>query len=198
MIFPRASSFIIPITFLGKLLVSNLASRSLLILHTSAEVFTCNLMGKTVSLCEEKFYTISLLLLDLVIVEVIHQSHADIEDAHSTAHSQLTDLLNASLVRFMWIATRSSSIIMQCLNFAFALSYDAFFRLLTSLTSTRLLIFFHSFSRDRVVHLEEIFIEFTCCFRAQLSVGLNVISHPRIFNETDSFTNLFDPQVRAG
>ena len=45
-------------------------------------------MGKNVSLCEEKFYTISLLLLDLVIVEVIHQSHADIEDAHSTAHSQ--------------------------------------------------------------------------------------------------------------
>lgn len=92
MIFPPASSFIIPITFLGKLLVSNLASRSLLILHTSAEVFTSNLMGKTVSLCEEKFYTISLLLLDLVIVEVIHQFsslHVDCNKVFLNYHAML-------------------------------------------------------------------------------------------------------------
>ena len=36
------------------------------------------------SVCEEKVNTIFIPLLDVVIVEVIHLSLADIEDAHST------------------------------------------------------------------------------------------------------------------
>ena len=47
------------------------------------QVFNCHLLSKTVSVCEEKLYAISLLLLDAFLVEVIHQSLADIEDAHS-------------------------------------------------------------------------------------------------------------------
>lgn len=88
--------------------------------------------------------------------------------------------------------------IVQCLKFAFAASFYAFFWLLTNLTSTLFLIFVYSFSEDRFVHqLEEIFFKFMRCFRMQLRVELKVISLPRFFNKTDSFMNHFDTQTKA-
>ena len=48
------------------------------------EIISFNLIHETVSVCEEKLCIILIFRLDLVIVEVIHQSLADIEDSHST------------------------------------------------------------------------------------------------------------------
>ena len=57
-------------------LISNIST------YVPVEIFSFNVLHQTVSICKEKLCTISILLLGVVIVEVINQSLAVIEDAH--------------------------------------------------------------------------------------------------------------------
>ena len=61
-------------------LISNIST------YVPVEIFSFNVIHQTDSICKEKLCTISILLLGVVIVEVINQSLAVIEDAHSAIY----------------------------------------------------------------------------------------------------------------
>ena len=71
-------------------------------------------------------------------MEIVHQRFTLKSRMHIPRY---TGLINTSLVFFMCIATRFSSNMLQCLKLGFAAGFFAFFSLLTSLMSTRFLIF---------------------------------------------------------
>ena len=93
------------------------------------EVIAFNLLSKTVSICGEKLCTISIFRFDLVVVKVVHQRFANIEDAHSEVDF------------FMWISVTFSSNMVHRLRFGFAASFNAFMRFLTYLIFTFFLMF---------------------------------------------------------
>ena len=111
------------------------------------EVFSFDLIAETVNFCEEKLCTISLFQFDVIVLEIIHQTLADIR----ILILKYTAFLNTSFVFFAWTVIRLKSNIVQCLKFGFAVSVMANLWLLTNFTSTQFLRFSKVFSDDRII-----------------------------------------------
>ena len=120
------------------------------------EVIAFNLLSKTVSICGEKLCTISIFRFDLVVVKVVHQRFANIEDAHSEVERLIEYQLPSLHVDFsdifieygpsleVWFCCK-----FQCFHAVFDLSHIHVFPYA-----------FHRLSADRDVHrLEEILFE---------------------------------------
>ena len=74
--------------------------------------------------------------LELVIVKIIHQSPADVKDAHSTI-----DWLIEHQLSSLYVVASFSSNIVKCFKLGFAESFNVLLRLLTNHTSTQFLMF---------------------------------------------------------
>ena len=122
------------------------------------EVFSFDLIAETVNFCEEKLCTISLFQFDVIVLEITHQTLADIR----ILILKYTAFLNTSFVFFLWTVIRFKSNIVQCLKFGFAVSVMANLWLLTNLTSTQFLMFSKVFSDDRII--PRIFMLSPICF----------------------------------
>ena len=122
------------------------------------EVFSFDLIAETVNFCEEKLCTISLFQFDVIVLEITHQTLADIR----ILILKYTAFLNTSFVFFLWTVIRFKSNIVQCLKFGFAVSVMANLWLLTNLTSTQFLMFSKVFSDDRI--FPRIFMLSPICF----------------------------------
>ena len=99
-----------------------------------------------------------------MIVKIIHQSPADVKDAHSTI-----DWLIEHQLSSLYVVASFSSNIVKCFKLGFAESFNVLLRLLTNHTSTQFLMFSIVFpTKELLIDLKNSvsnsFFAFSCSF----------------------------------
>ena len=131
-----------------------------LVFHIAVDVFqeviAFNLLSKTDSICGEQLCTISIFRFDLVVVKVVHQRFANIEDAHTAIERLIEYQLRSLHMDFSDIFIEYS----QWLKVWFCCKFQCFH---VVFDLTHIHVFpdvFHRLSEGRDVHrLEEILFE---------------------------------------
>ena len=144
-IFHHSHHFLVAATWNARAVIYGVVTCIKLIFNITAyileEVFSFDLIAEAINVCEEKLCTISIFWFNVVVLEIIYKTLADIR----ILILQYTGSSNTSFVFFVWILTRFKTNIMQCLKFGFAASVITNLRLLTKLRSMQFLMFSKSF-----------------------------------------------------
>ena len=166
------------------------------VFHVPVNVLRLDLQEQGVRVCVEQVHSRAVLLLQMLVVEVVHQGLGKIQDAHARVDWTLEDDFALVHLDASQGAVEDQCSCKQgaCGKLPILVSLVRPDKLHVDAVSEVL----HCLAEDRVVHeLEEVLFEIRCGPLPELGVQGNVRLHPRPLLELEDFVDLPQPHPKV-